>query len=552
MNKKNLFIFIFVILISSCSFINSSSSDSFSENSIIDEISSLSTFNSASEDVEVENKIYPIIYENIQKLNDPTTFIKQVNKENGKHDNDAKEIGIIKSNYFSLTINDVNAPVYMTRSALGGHSFANIDVTSSSFPLKCILTLDEKATNVKILPLSLNTKCYSYGNSKQKVLFEINNIGNYTIVIDDKKEKALTIFVREKEEFKAPSNYTLRVIQPENHEDFITFNKENEVLYFKKGTHLLSHAINFKNNTILYLEEGAYIYATMPDNKEKPIIEADWCNLPRYNALFHGENVNNVKILGRGMIDLSRLNFHARLGICFDMSSNVTISGITLNNSPEWSVLFTRCNDILINEALLFGYRQNSDGICLTDSRNCVVSNCFARSGDDLFEVKSMYKAYDKAIENILFINNNAWPDKARGIGIIAESVRDIKDVTYKNCSIGFASATWMDDLGSIVVYPANDSEVSNINFENIEIYSSALYPLAIKNLNDSKSIIKDITFKNIHIHDDKPIKVALSDNGKIENIIFDHCYRKGALMTTYKEYKFKTTNYDEKSIIIK
>ena len=109
-----------------------------------------------------------------------------------------------------------------------------------------------------------------------------------------------------------------------------------------------------------------------------------------------------------------------------------------------------------------------------------------------------------------------------------------------------------MDDLGAIVVYPANDSEVSNINFENIEIYSSALYPVAIKNLNDSKSIIKDITFKNIHIYDDKPIKVALSDNGKIENIIFDHCYRKGALMTTYKEYKFKTTNYDEKSIIIK
>ena len=101
MNKKNLFIFIFVILISSCSFINSSSSDFFSENNIIDEISSLSTFNSASEDVEVENKIYPIIYENIQKLNDPITFIKQVNKKNGEHDNDAKEIGIIKSNYLS-------------------------------------------------------------------------------------------------------------------------------------------------------------------------------------------------------------------------------------------------------------------------------------------------------------------------------------------------------------------------------------------------------------------------------------------------------------------
>lgn len=349
-----------------------------------------------------------------------------------------------------------------------------------------------------------------------------------------------------------PSFYKLQVIQPGNHDEEISFTREYEAIYFKKGVHNLKYSVNFKSNTILYLEEGAYIYATMPNGKEKPIIETDWCNMPRYNALFHGENVNNVQIMGKGMIDLSKLNFHARLGICFDMSTNVAIKNITLNNSPEWTVLFTRSSNILVDKVLLFGYRQNSDGICLTDSKDCMISNCFARSGDDLFEVKSMYGDYDKLIENIQFINNNAWPDKARGFGIIAESVRNINDVTFKNCAIGFASATWMDDLGSIVVYSANDGLVSNILFEDMEIYSSSLYPIAVAPINESKATIKNVVFKNVKIYDDKPIKVALNDNGKIEQLIFDHCYRNNALLTTYKEYKFKTKNYDERAIEIK
>lgn len=109
-----------------------------------------------------------------------------------------------------------------------------------------------------------------------------------------------------------------------------------------------------------------------------------------------------------------------------------------------------------------------------------------------------------------------------------------------------------MDDLGSIVVYSANDGLVSNILFEDMEIYSSSLYPIAVAPINESKATIKNVVFKNVKIYDDKPIKVALNDNGKIEQLIFDHCYRNNALLTTYKEYKFKTKNYDERAIEIK
>ena len=83
---------------------------------------------------------------------------------------------------------------------------------------------------------------------------------------------------------------------------------------------------------------------------------------------------------------------------------------------------------------MLLGYRQNSDGICVEDSRAVLVRDCFVRTGDDCFEIKSRYGNCTIPIEDITFDNCNAWPDKARGIGIICETRRDVTDIHFINC----------------------------------------------------------------------------------------------------------------------
>jgi len=290
----------------------------------------------------------------------------------------------------------------------------------------------------------------------------------------------------------------------------------------------------------------------MPDRAEDPWLDPDWAGMTRWNALFQGDYVSNVRISGRGIIDLSRLDWHARSAIRFDSSDNITVEGVTLNNSPEWTVYFTQCEDIHVEEVLLFGYRQNSDGICMTDCRNTLTKNCFARSGDDLFEVKSMYGDCTIPIENIRFEGCQAWPDKARGLGIIAESQRDMRDIHFVDCSVGFASAEWMDALGSVVVYLTGKAHVDDVHFENIEIYHSTKYPINVTLESGSTAVIENVYFENIDIRGGKAVRVANnSESGVIRALWFDDCTRNGNAITDDGKLSVKLTGVDRAIIHI-
>lgn len=175
---------------------------------------------------------------------------------------------------------------------------------------------------------------------------------------------ALTLIVREAKEFSAPDGYEVVKIESGNHTEKITFTDEKQVLYFERGTHYLKYNVEFKNNTQVYLEEGCYIYATMPDRVEPPMLDPAWSGMTRWNALFWGNGVENVKIGGRGMIDLSKLDWHGRSAIMFDSCKNIEVEGITLNNSPEWTLYFMYSENITVRDIMLFGYRKTVTGIC--------------------------------------------------------------------------------------------------------------------------------------------------------------------------------------------
>ncbi len=498
-----------------------------------------------------EKIIKPLSFEDIEETDDLNKFITEVDNSDGSHNNEKKEIGTIVSPYFTLKAENENVDCYAVRTSLGAHSFAMVDVGEQSFPFQVTIDLLYGAESLNVLP-------QKYGVSAEidehgVATAEIPGYGNYTFVADDKKETALTLIVREAEEFSSPDGYEIIRIAPGIHTEKLIFTSEEQIMYFERGTHYLKYNIEFKNNTQVYLEEGCYIYATMPDRVETPMLDPAWSGMTRWNALFWGNGVENVKISGRGMIDLSKLDWHGRSAIMFDSCKNIEVEGITLNNSPEWTLYFMYSENITVRDILLFGYRQNSDGICIVDGADVLVENCFARSGDDLFEVKSMNGNCDIPIRNIVFRRCNGWPDKARGIGIIYESVRDMTDIHFEECSIGFASATWQDELGSLVVILGGKAKVTDITFEDIEIYSSALYPINVTVYDIASAQVKNIYFKDIDIRGSKSIRVANNSTvgGTIENLYFDNCLRDGKLIKTYARLGLRLTNVEKTSIFI-
>ncbi len=485
----------------------------------------------------------PILFEQITVCEDIDTFIAEVDNADGSHNNEAKDVGMIMSPYFSARLGETELPCYAVRTSIGAHSFLMLDAASGAFPAELTVLCDTDGKDVTVLPTTHGITPTTVDGG---VTATIPGEGIYTFVIGDNKRQALTVFVRGYAPYTAPDGYDVVRIAPGIHEEKIYFTQEKQILYFEAGVHELKYNVDFWDNTEVYLEAGAYIYAVMPDHAEDPWMESDWTGNTRWHALFQGDYVSNAKISGRGVIDLSRLDWHARSAIRFDSSDHITVEGVTLNNSPEWTLYFTQCEEILVEEVLLFGYRQNSDGICMTDCRNTLTKNCFARSGDDLFEVKSMYGDCAIPIENIRFEGCQAWPDKARGLGIIAESQRDMRDIHFVDCSVGFASAEWMDALGSVVVYLTGKAHVDDVHFEDIEIYHSTKYPINVTLEQGSTAVIENVYFKNIDIRGGKAVRIAdNAEGGEIRALWFDHCTRNGNAITDDGKLSVKLTDVD-------
>lgn len=502
------------------------------------------------EEIVIKEPIIPVTFDEIKAAENLEQFIAEVDYADGSHDNEAKEVGAITSPYFTMAVNGTPVDCYAVRTTYGAHSFAMIDAGDASFPLEISLGVTADYRKVTVLPEHYGVEAtVSEGGATATV----ENYGNYTFVLDGDKTRAITLFVRADETYEAPEGYEVIKIAPGVHNEKLKFTAEKQVMYFEAGTHEIKYNINFMNNTEVYLERGAYIYATMPDRAETPFLDPAWSGMTRWHALFQGVAVSNVRISGRGFIDMSRLDWHARSGIQFDNCKNITVDGITLNNSPEWTVYFTRCEDITVTDVMLFGYRQNSDGICMVDSRNTLVKDCFARSGDDLFEVKSMYGTCKIKIENVVFDNCNAWPDKARGIGIIAETVRDMTDITFKNCSVGFASAEWMEDLGGLVVYTTGAAKITNVTFENIEIYDSAKYPINVTIDGSSKAVIEGLTFKDVRIGGNRKVRICNRSTvgGSIDGVTFENCLRGDKEASSTRSLNVSMENVDESKVVI-
>ena len=106
---------------------------------------------------------------------------------------------------------------------------------------------------------------------------------------------------------------------------------------------------------------------------------------------------------------------------------NVTIKGIIIDDSNDWSMRITGCDDVNISDVKIFGCRGNSDGIDICGSRNVIVSDIFTRVWDDSFVVKALGTGN---CENIIFKNSVLWNDFARpmevGVELRADKVRNI------------------------------------------------------------------------------------------------------------------------------
>lgn len=242
-------------------------------------------------------------------------------------------------------------------------------------------------------------------------------------------------------------------------EDYNIDKEAPNVQYFGPGVHDVG-MIDLKSNETVYIDGGAIVY-----------------------GVIQSKNTNNVKILGRGILDASKIERGKVPNlISLEKVKNATISGITLRDAHQWAVVTTNCDSIEIDNIKLIGFwRYNSDGIDIVNSKNISVSNSFIRSFDDNIAIKGLNSAYNenyKNIENILIDKCVLWNDWGRALEIGAETVADtVKDITFSNCQIVHFTAIAMD------IQNSDKGVVKNIKFKNISIEDPISDSLMIGNM---------------------------------------------------------------------
>ncbi len=459
--------------------------------------------------------------------------------------------GIIPSPYFTAHIENVRIPVYATTVFVGTtqqgelHSYAEMYVENSSdfgFSLQ-LNTTSFSIQSVKIFP---SDKFMSHVFASHVFNTRITDYGTYTFLFNgDDQAHAFTLFVRPKANDEAIISSlvdscgaeNVQVFEPGLYQiDYISITKSNSAIYLKPGAYLVAnhkYDINSESDEALYDESAS---------------SQNGIGLTRY-PFINVYGVSNVKIYGYGVIDLSHLDRRERRGVVFTFSQNIEVNGPKIINAPEWSFITYQCDNVSVVNTDIFGYRQNSDAFAICNSRNVTVTNSLCRSGDDLFDVKTLGGDENAVSRNVTFTNCYAWAGKARCFGICGEVNRPISDITFKNCEVIYHDATWDENRipALAIIVEQSGGSINNVTYENINVYCAKaraigclVYGDTVENMN-----ISNIKYKNVQYTSALPNK--LSSNSKTTNTIqasFENIYCSGMPVTTLDSSYFVYDSY--------
>ncbi|GAB2280475.1 hypothetical protein Dimus_015103 [Dionaea muscipula] len=195
-------------------------------------------------------------------------------------------------------------------------------------------------------------------------------------------------------------------------------------------------------------------------------------------------------------------------------SFNVTVMGITIQNSPQCHLKFDTCTGVTVHQMNISspGDSPNTDGIHLQNSRDVNIHNTNLSCGDDCVSIQT-------GCSNIYVHHLNCGPGHGISIGSLGRdntracvSNITVRDITMQNTMTGVRIKTWQGGSGS----------VQGVLFSNIQV-SEVELPIVIDQFYCDKTTCKNqtsavalsgITYERIKgTYTVKPVHLACSDS---------------------------------------
>ncbi|MBI3697614.1 MAG: right-handed parallel beta-helix repeat-containing protein [Acidobacteria bacterium] len=237
----------------------------------------------------------------------------------------------------------------------------------------------------------------------------------------------------------------------------------------------LSGTIHLKSNVTLFLSNGATLLAS-PDNADFDPYEtlpfksvSDNETTYFHYGLVTAENVHHIAILGQGTIDGNRPRRRGPKTVSIKLCRFVTIRGITVQNSPNYSISFWGTDYIDIDGVtILNGY---ADGIDPDASRYVRISNCYIDCFDDAICPKaspSMGMENRRSTEH-LTVTNCVLRTNCSNFKFGTESSGDLKDVTVSNCTM-FPREKGRRPISGISLESVDGANIDGVVISNISM----------------------------------------------------------------------------------
>jgi len=243
-------------------------------------------------------------------------------------------------------------------------------------------------------------------------------------------------------------------------------------------------AITLRDDITLELEAGATLVGS-EDPADYPPVEARWegRHQTTHAPLIGGSGLRNVAITGRGTIDGAGAPWWKRFRektlahprprlVSFHESTNVLIEGITLVNSPAWTINPVRCENVTVHRVTIKNPADspNTDGINPDSCRYVHISDCHIDVGDDCITIKS-------------------------GIETEAEDKRGpCENITITNCTMAHGH-------GAVVLGSEMSGDVRNVVISNC-VFSETECGIRIKTRRGRGGVIEDVRVSNIVMSD--------------------------------------------------
>lgn len=249
------------------------------------------------------------------------------------------------------------------------------------------------------------------------------------------------------------------------------------------------------------------------------------------------EGVENVRILGRGMIEQEARGNGVRIA----NSRNVEVSGIF---TPQ--CLTGGSHHVRIANVKCMSYLGNGDGMNVFASSDVVIDGVFNRNSDDCVTVYGSRGGFVGGASDITVQNSTLWADVAHPILVgthgSTPNPETLEKLTFRNLDILDHMEPQLDYQGCLALNAGDSNLIRQVRFEDIRIEDfrrGQLVNLRIfynrKYCTSPGRGIEDVLFKNVTYtgsHAEVSVISGYDDARQIRNVVFENLVVNGVTIT--------------------